>query len=202
MEGQIQSATLAAASVVIQLCLLLIALVTLLVLMRSRAMAGNSIPSIVLLAIWFLFALFAIVLGEEFFSTWQAVLGGFSLPTIPKGRSFQVVFALNIVFTSALIVLTGGTKRSPFTSILLLLPSLAIFLREPTHRFLTYSAVVAALYVMLLTTGRSQWLLPQYAQGDFRSTALEEEAVDNAATIWANIMCLMLATLIGYITLP
>lgn len=200
--AQIQPATLAAASLVIQLCVLVISLVTLVVLMRSRLMRQSGQIAMVLWGVWALSAIFVVVVGEDFYATWGPILGTFTLPTISREGSFQAVFVLDIIFTSVLITGTGGAKRSPFTSVLLLLPTLAIFLREPAYRFLTYTALVAVLYVALLKVGHREWQYPQYAEGDFRSVSKQEEAVDNAATIWANIMCLMLATLIGYITRP
>lgn len=140
-------------------------------------------------------------MGDDFYSTWGPILGNLALPTIPRDYSFFAVFALDIVFVTVLIFRTGGTKRSPFTSVLFLLPSLAIFLREPVLRFLFYSIVVGCVYVVLLrkTAQASQ---AGFDRSKYDAPSRSDELIDDRATVWTNITCLGLATLIGYITQP
>jgi hypothetical protein len=201
MDKSVQPATLAAASIVIQLCLLFIAFVTLWLLSRGYTLREAARDSYSSLVAWLLLALVMISLGEDQYATWGPLLGKLQVPSVPRDYSFLAVFVLDIIFTAVLILRTGGAKRSPFTSVLLLLPSLAIFLREPVGRFLFYSAVVGVLYVVLLRREiRKQ--SADYERSSFEIPAKEDEAVDDGATVWANITCLALATLIGYITQP
>jgi hypothetical protein len=156
------------------------------------------------LVFWLLLTIVVIVMGEDLYAQWSPVLGDVELPSIPREAAFVAVFILDIIFVTILILRTGGAKASPFTSILFLLPTLAIFLREPAGRFLAYSIGVGLIYVSMLkvsysATGRlgnhpPSARIPADGQAD--------EVTHDWATRWTNIACLALATLIGYITQP
>jgi hypothetical protein len=197
----IQPATIAGASIVIQTCLLFIAFGTLWLLSKSytaRAAAKNSYSALVA---WLLATLIVLLLGEDLYATWGPILGRISIPNVPRDYSFFAVFVLDIVFATVLILRTGGAKKSPFTSILFLLPSLAIFLREPVGRFLFYSLAVGFVYVVLLRKSL-RTLHADFDRSEYDAPTKADEAVDDKATVWANISCLTLATIIGYITQP
>lgn len=198
---QTQSVNLAAASLVIQVCVLSIAYVTLWLLSRGYALRQAAKDSHGTLVAWLLVALVILSLGEDFYRIWGGLLGKLVLPAIPRDYSFTAVFSLDIIFTGLLIMRTGGAKRSPFTSVLLLLPSLAIFLREPVERFLFYSIAVGLLYVVLLrkTIRRPS---ADFDRSSYDGPARQDEDIDDQATVWANISCLALATLIGYVSQP
>lgn len=193
--------TLASASIVIQTCLLFIAFVTLWLLSKSYSARELATESYSTLVGWLLLALVVILMGEDFYSAWGPILGSVVLPTIPRDYAFFAVFALDIVFIAILIFRTGGTKRSPFTSVLFLLPSLAIFLREPVARFLTYSLVVGCVYVVLLRRA-AQASQADFDRSKYDAPAKSDEIIDDRATVWTNVTALALATLIGYITQP
>lgn len=108
------------------------------------------------------------------------------------------VFVLDIVFVTFLALKTGGTKRSPFTSVLFLLPSLAIFLHEPTYRFLGYSIAVGLVYVIVLKRKLASQK-DEFNRRTFDGPTKEADKIDDLATIWTNLSCLFLGTLIGYI---
>lgn len=201
MAQAIKPETIAAASLVIQILLLLIAYVTLQLLERSYSMRGAAKSSYSTLVAWGLLAFLMVMFGQDLYTVWQGLFEKLTFPPIPRDYSFLAVFLLNITFAAILIIKTGGSKRSPFSSVLLLLPSLAIFLREPVSRFLFYSLVVAVVYIVLLSVS---WKpkSSDYERGSYDAPAKEDEAVDNWANIWANMSCLALATLIGYITQP
>lgn len=198
---QTQPVNLAAASLVIQICLLLIAYVTLGLLSRGYALRQAAKDSHSTLVAWLLVAFITLSLGEDFYRIWGGLLGKLVLPAIPRDYSFTAVFVLDIIFTGLLIMRTGGAKKSPFTSILLLLPSLAIFLREPVGRFLFYSIAVGLLYVILLRrTLRKR--SADFDRSSYDAPARQDEDIDDQATVWTNISCLALATLIGYVSQP
>lgn len=194
--------TLAGASIVIQVCLLFITYIALYLLSKSYSARGAAIDSYSSLVAWLLLTLVTIVMGEDFYAMWGPILGSLSFPKIPRDYAFFAVFILDIIFTTILILRTGGTKKSPFTSVLFLLPSLAIFLREPVSRFLFYSVAVGLVYVIALRTV-SRVKLKDFDRGAYVASPLRsraDEAVDDRATVWTNITCLALVTLIGYIT--
>lgn len=191
----------AAASLVIQICLLFIAYVTLWLLSRGWSLRQAAKDSHSTLVAWLLIALVMISLGEDIYRIWGPLLGKLTLPSVPRDYSFTAVFALDIIFAGLLIVRTGGAKKSPFTSILLLLPSLAIFLREPVGRFLFYSIAVGVLYVVLLRTSLRRQSA-DFDRSSYDAPARQDEDIDDQATIWTNMSCLALATLIGYVSQP
>ncbi len=139
MNQTVQPITVAGASIVIQVALLFISIVAIRVLARSYTVRNLAQQSVSSLVMWILVALVFLLMGEDMYATWGPILNPIALPTIPRDYAFFAVFFIDIAFVTILILRTGGTKRSPFTSVLLLLPSLAIFLREPAWRFLLYS---------------------------------------------------------------
>ncbi len=198
---RIEPTTLAGAAIVIQVCLLFISFVTLLLLANSSKRGAAALHSQKTLVLWLLCTLVVILMGEDLYATWGPMLGSLTLPSVRRDLAFLAVFVLDILFVTFLILNTGGSKRSPFTSVLLLLPTLAIFLREPVGRFLVYSAAVGLLYVLLLK--KSFRLQPKdIDSSEFYEPAMSDELTDDRATIWANISCLVLATLIGAIAQP
>ena len=116
-----QPITLSGASIVIQVFLLLISYIALWLLSRSYPSRETAKDSYSILIVWFLVALVLILFAEDLYATWGGILGELTLPTIPRASSFLAVFFLDIIFVTILILRTGGTKQSPFTSVLLLL---------------------------------------------------------------------------------
>ena len=200
-SSQIIPATLSGASIVIQVCLLTIAYIAIEILSRSFRGRFSLARTHSTLVFWLLLTILMIVMSEDLYAQWSPILGDVSLPTIPTSGAFLAVFVLDLVFVSTLIYRTGGSKSSPFTSLLFLLPTLAIFLREPAPRFLAYSVAVGAIYVLMLKFGSfASTFIPE--GNDYQTTAQTDEQAHDWATAWTNISCLVLATLIGYITRP
>lgn len=184
-----------------QVFLLLIAYVALRLLANSQPARDTAENSYSTLIVWVLAALLLILFSEDFYATWAVTLGELTLPTIPRSLSFLAVFILDIVFVTVLILRTGGGKRSPFTSVFFLLPTLAIFLNEPRERFLLYSFVCGVVYAVTLRVSfasASEYL----TRSSFGEAARGEEQVEDWAVRWTNLSCLALATLIGFITAP
>lgn len=201
MNQTIQPTTIASASIVIQVCLLFITYVALGFLSRSYSAGAQARASYRSLVVWLLMALVLLIMGEDLYATWGEILGPVALPTVPRDYTFFAVFVLDIVFVTLLVLRTGGTRNSPFTSVLFLLPTLAIFLREPAWRFLLYAAIVGAVYAVLLrvSVGRST---ADFDRSQYDAPSKADQGYDDWATMWTNLSCLALATLIGYITRP
>lgn len=201
MAPTLQPVSLAGASIVIQVFLLLISFVALFLLSKSYPSRNTAEGSYSTLIVWFLAALLFILFAEDLYATWGVILGDLTLPTIPRSLSFLAVFFLDIVFVTILILRTGGTKRSPFTSVLLLLPTLAIFLNEPRWRFLMYSLVCGVIYAVTLR--RSFTSANQHSdRSSFYECARDDEQAEDWSVRLTNLACLALATLIGFITAP
>ncbi len=130
-------------------------------------------------------------LSQDYFEVWGAMMGDLNVPTINGSIAMTMVFVLDIVVTITLILMTGGTRESPFTSMLFLIPSLAIFLRESPAKFLTYTVVVGVYY----------WLTCRATYSGLHSLSFDRTD-DLAAHRAVNIGCLILATVTGYITRP
>jgi len=201
MEHPIQSVTLASGSLIVQLCLLAVAFAALRLLTKSRSAIQVAKESNGTLVSWALLTFAIIFIGEDYYRLWGPILGEIELPTIPRNYAFLAVFVLDIVFITILILRTGGAKNSPFTSMLFLLPTLAIFLREPAVRFISYAVAVGLIYTFILRK-RLYVQAPDFDWDEYDGPSKEDRRVEDHATIFANVMCLLVATLIGYITRP
>jgi hypothetical protein len=84
-----------------------------------------------------------------------------------------------------LIALTGGSAISPFTPMLLVIPTLSIFLRLPATAFISHGVIVGLFFLTLLH--------PQFIRG--------VEGVRRSFA-FMSIFCLVITLLTGYITRP
>lgn len=123
---------------------------------------------------------------------------------ISRGTTFAVLFVADLVVVFRLIHVTGGSKSSPFTTLLFLIPTLAIFLREPPSRFLIYGLVAGFLYLFGLVVerrGRHEIYI-----GSSRSQSVNEEyaliKTDTPAHAMINMGCLLIGLVTGYVTRP
>lgn len=185
----------ACATIVVQVCLLtIIALGIALerdaqtVIDQHRGRKQRAYGLTLVLAI---LTIVSVALSSDYYPVWSPLLGDISLPTIARSNAFMLVFLFDIVATIFLIIWTGGTRSSPFTSMLFLIPALAIFLREPPAKFLFYAAIVSVYYCV---TCRDTARLPMEL-GAMRDASIQSHRV-------VNIGCLALAMLTGYITRP
>ena len=193
MEG-VKPLNIAGATIVVQICLLIIITLGVVVFPagvgRNRMTRASALLVIVLMA---LASIIAVVFTRDFYSVWSPILGDLALPTFSAAHGLLTVFVLDIVCVSFLTVGTGGTKDSPFTSVLFLIPALAIFLREPPRHFLAYAAFIGVLYIWSLTRERS-------LAGDPMEDATRGAVNFSHGVV--NITCLAVAMLTGYITRP
>lgn len=114
---------------------------------------GLSIAGLVWLTILIAVAtLGALLLSDPYSATWQPLFGGLHLPTIRSAVALPLTFVVDILGVSALMGQTGGSRESPFTSVLSAIPTLAIFLREPFDNVFLYSTLVVACFTLLLVT--------------------------------------------------
>lgn len=135
---------------------------------------------------------FAILLAsEEVIAVFGRLFEGHGLPIGNfKARSaLSIVFSLDILLFGILIYQTGGSKDSPFTPVLFMLPSLAIFLRESPERFVLYAVFTGLVFLLLL--------IPRFSR-----QAPDENPHYRYSFAFVAIACLALSLFIGYITRP
>ncbi len=129
------SINLTNAFVITQFFLLVITFVGIVVLQRGEnqltRMPGTPRPASRLFFPVFGFALLTLgilVFTEDVLLFSKPVFGNLDFPSISKPTAFFLEFVLNLLGAAILIVVTGGSRDSPFGAILFALPALSIFL--------------------------------------------------------------------------
>lgn len=189
------SINLTNAFVVTQFMLLVIAFLGIVVLQRGETqmtrLPGTPRPASKLFFPVFGFALITIgilVFTNDVLLFSKPVFGDLEFPGISKSVAFILVFLFDLVGAATLILVTGGSRDSPFSAILFSLPALAIFLRESPERFLSYALVAATLFLLVQT--------------NIARSTLGDNPNYKSAFTWVTLLCLMLSTLLGYATRP
>lgn len=199
----LQPIGLIGATLVIQLCLLILLFITNRMLperghihLRSRCDRATLSLALITLA--------CMVVSEEMFQTWAPILGDLSPKSgLSRSGTYLLLFLADLGIAFWLISLTGGSKHSPFTGVLLLVPSLAIFLREPAWRFIMYSLFAAGLYSIGLIMSRRPVESIDVLRGEsYLGPNYSSIRTDTPAHATINIGCLFIATVTGYITRP
>lgn len=150
-------------------------------------MSGHSS----LLLLLFIGTFGAFIVSDVQTDLWKPLFGNSAAGAMTGSTAISVMLISDIVGVGMLVLSTGGMRRSPFSSGLLFLPTLAIFLREPESWIIGY-AVLAGVLTTLLSIWRA---LPD----DFW---VERRLGEKIATWVMNVSCLALATWIGILTKP
>ena len=126
---------------------------------------------------------------DAFSEVWSPLFGPENLaPFLSWSQALLLTFVLDIVVISILVVRTGGGQNSPFQSLYFLIPTLAVFLREPTKQVLLYLVLVAISF-------SASMFVESYRERD-------EEARWRFAYWFVSIASFVLAAYIGLITRP
>lgn len=140
--------------------------------------------------LWFaLLTLGLLFLSEDIFAKANPVFGSPAVQGLTTKKVFDIVFAADLVCGAWLIRETGGPRYSPFAGVLFLLPTIAIFLREPPSRFIFYALVAGLLFMVAFIPSR-RW--DHYRENEMGSFAL----------MVVTCGCLGVATLLGWATRP
>ena len=145
------------------------------------------------------------VASDELYRAWSPFMGDLAFAGgVSRSVTFLVLFTTDLMVAFWLITRTGGSKRSPFTTLLFTIPSLAIFLREPPSRFLTYLAVAAMFYLLGLLASRNRLDGIDVLRGgdDPPGMPYAMKLADTPAHVTVNLGCLFIAAVTGYITRP
>jgi len=89
-------------------------------------------------------------------------LGSLAIAGIQISLALFILFVADTAFLTYLLVDTGGSRESPFTSLLLMLPMLAILLKQPVYPQVSsyVGFVVVALSVGMMTAREEEVLSP------------------------------------------
>lgn len=200
---QLQPIGLIGATLFIQFCVLLLLVVTIGAFPKRGFVNLRSDCERVVLGLAFV-TLGSLVLSDELYKAWSPILGDLAMQHgFSRQSTFPVLFIVDLMGAFWLVTLTGGSKSSPFTSVLLLVPSLAIFLREPALRFILYSVLAAGLYIAGLVVERSNdggVDVLRGMEGPVFSYSIIR--TDTPAHAIANLGGLIIATVTGFITRP
>ncbi len=191
----VSSINLTAAFVVTQILLLFIVLIGLYVLglgERKRSslsfLPRRAAYLTTVFAGFSLITIGALVFSDDILGASVTVFGDLRFPSLTREAAFLVVFVLDLAGAALLVLLTGGPRSSAFSAVLFVLPALAIFLREPPGRFLSYTFGAAIAFVVA-EAGRPRF-------GD------QENNKEGIAFHVVALACLALSTMVGYATRP
>lgn len=152
---------------------------------RSAFTSPGMAPLILLLAI---ITLGVLMFSDALSTTWAPLFGSSSFNGLKWSTSLYIVFLIDVIAVAILVMLTGGSMASAFTPIYFIIPPLAIFLRESDSRIVGYLVLVILLFTINYR-GR-------YERG------VDEESGTRWAFWLVSVLCLTLATYIGYVTRP
>jgi hypothetical protein len=139
------------------------------------------------LFIVFIVSIIVLMLSDTMYGlVWGPFFQGIGLNTISTNTSVSIVFVTDLILISHLIYITGGSDESPYTSMLLTIPALAIFLRLSSSTFIYLAVFSSFIYLLLL------WI----------SKSSNSHVKTVSARAFINIFCLFLSMLTGYITKP
>lgn len=188
--------TLTSAALVTQLVLLMIVYFGLHILrsgeQKLTIYARPPRPATQRYPIWFagfaLITLGCLIFSHDILTAARPVFGNIDIPSLGRRAAFLVMFPLDLVGAAILIRFTGGSKNSPFSAVLFVLPSLAIFLREPPSHFLSYA--ISAGLAFIIVQGQKYWNI------------IEENPYQRRTFAVVTLGCLALSTIVGYATRP
>lgn len=194
MSGAVGPVNIAAAALTTQVGLVVIMFVGAVILRVgdvapfNREESGSTWLAWVILPFG-LGALAALVFSSDFAATWRPVYRGAQVPLLATPTAILVAFVADILCVAILVGSSGGSRNSPFQALYFVSPALAIFLREPFGRVTSYTGLVVILFLFQLSS------VPRRETDSYLKAETLSYGVVSA-------LCVLLTTLIGYITRP
>lgn len=191
MDQVLKPVNIAGSLLVVQVFLLVI--MTLGLLLNNRYSGSDKTHTNLYLIIFFAILSMAFVsVTADYYPVWSPILGDITIPTIERRNAFTFVFAMDLFVLYILISNTGGSNYSPFTTMLFLIPTLAIFLREPPITFISYSVIAYLIYLKTFSTNidPNKYTYDQY------------KPISGMSHKFVTCACLALGVIVGYITRP
>ena len=97
-----------------------------------------------------LVTLIPLIFSEMVSDSWRPLLGIGQSVGFSRAGAMTTMFVGNAICVTMLVAKTGGSSESPFQAIYFLLPTLAIFLREPLGRILLYLVLVSVSFTFFM----------------------------------------------------
>ena len=95
-----------------------------------------------------------LVVSEGILGEYQ--IGSLAIAGLQKSLALFILFVADTAFLTYLLVDTGGSRESPFTSLLLMLPVLAILLKQPVYpQVSSYVGFVVVAFSVGMMTARA-----------------------------------------------
>lgn len=192
------------ATLLVQLCVMVLIGITNRVLPQGGRLLLRSHCDQAVLAMA-LVTVTCVVASDEMFRLTAPMFGDLAASRgLSRNTTFVILFVTDLLLTFRLIYVTGGSKSSPFTALLFLLPTVAIFLREPPVRFLTYAILAAALYCFGLLVDRAYTKKVDILRGEIGGGPPDFSIVrtDTPAHAIVSLGCLAIGIMTGYVTRP
>lgn len=149
--------------------------------------ATKNLPSLVFG--FSLISLAALAFSQDFVLLSKPAFGDVVFPSLSRENAFLTVFLLDIFGAGLLMQMTGGSRDSPFSTVLFALPALSIFLREAPTRFFIYTGLAVVLFLVFSSPNTT------------KNTLLENPRNILAFQI-VTLGCLALSSVLGYATRP
>ena len=179
---------LTAAALVTQFALLLITAIGI-GLLAERARPWQ------LFVYFVLYTLGVLIFSNDIMSRVGGLLGGVNLSGISYAAGVRFMFVADVIAVSVFVRITGGTRSSPFTPILFIIPALAIFLKENFVWVAVYTALTLGGFA-----GGSRYTLEDNRFWDSSDWAHEERRRQRMAFVAVGSACLVLGTVVGFLT--
>jgi hypothetical protein len=159
---RISPSTIIAAAIMTQIAVLLIVLHGSIYRLRNeieyswqRQSSPNG-PIYGFLAGITIFSLLILGLSDAFVALWLPIIKDAQFVGIPLGYAILSVWILDILFLGYLVIYTGGSRSSPFTSLFFVFPTIALFLHESGIRLVLYTTLVIILFTVSLVNSREE----------------------------------------------
>lgn len=132
-----------------------------------------------------LISMAALIFSDVLSASWAELFKNTNFSGIKYRTAILVVFLADIIITTRLVDVTGGSVDSPFQPIFFLIPTLAILLSESSGRVIIYSLLVSIAFIALLYTRPTQNGQAQRIRSSYG---------------FVSVSCLALTVLIGLLT--
>ena len=128
--------------------------------------------------------------SDEFVTVWRPLFGSnsFSLG-LQTPTAISIMFYVDIIVVAYLVWMTEGSRMSPFSPLFFVLPTLAIFLRQPFRELMLYLLLIGIFFTALMFCERLN---------DSRQI---ESSISRS--YWAvSILCFVVTTTLAILTRP
>lgn len=130
----------------------------------------------------------SLLISDAISANWESLFHNLSYQGIAWRTALRLSFLADLVMLFWFVYWTGGSVDSPFQPLWFLVPTLALFLQEPTYWVVIYATLATLLFSVLVYT-------PRENNSDRPSPEKER-----AALCAVSAMCVIVSTFIGIYT--